>query len=551
MSKLFFVLTILGSINIFAKDIKVNIPQNTPVMGESFSIEFVINTDDSTDAEIEFDTLGIDVLSKSPGSYTSRTTFINGKYSSVSTMTYSYELVAPKSGFAYIRNIKVHLKDKVLRHSTLKFNVLKQARKARDIFAQAHLDKENAYVGESVLVRYYLYNKASVPVNSTDIKKFPKLKKLLKRYHQEKTNAQRVRVGGELYTRRVIYTAQVYAQSSGEYWADPISFRVSYSKGNNSYNNFGFGLRLGRQSVKTVRSKKVKLNVIDLPGENVPVGFTGLVGKHEFNLKINKNKFLVNEPIEIKLDVQGPGALEVYEPPSLLNHDSIEEFEKNSDLEIANDFTATKKVEYTYLGRNAVSLNETNLAMSYFDPETKKYVTENIVIDPIIIAGIGSPQANRIKTEKNKKIENTKQVNRQASAQESVFKPLYKTMSTFVYNAKSLIILFIIMILLYLFYSLFMLLKGREVKDEPLRNEIIRDGLTYARLHRLLGRVDTNKTMKEIIHSLELPVALEHYYLEKIERMTNEYERSGQIVKIKAKKTYVNKLVKIIDERTK
>ena len=64
-----------------------------------------------------------------------------------------------------------------------------------------------AFVGESILVRYYLYNR--VTVNTTDIKKFPKLNKFLKRYHQERMVAEKVRYNGEIYTRRVLYTAQL------------------------------------------------------------------------------------------------------------------------------------------------------------------------------------------------------------------------------------------------------------------------------------------------------------------------------------------------------
>ena len=55
--------------------------------------------------------------------------------------------------------------------------VLKTARRAKDIMAIAIADKESAFVGESIIVRYYLYNK--IQVNTTDIKRFPKLSKFL------------------------------------------------------------------------------------------------------------------------------------------------------------------------------------------------------------------------------------------------------------------------------------------------------------------------------------------------------------------------------------
>ena len=390
MKKIIAFFTLLLSMTIFAKDLKIKTSTKTPVVDEIFNLEVSINADQDDNPKVDFDVIGLEVISKSPGSYTSRTTYINGKYSSESSITYSYELMAKKPGFAYIRNIRAETKSKVLKHSSISLNVLKEARKAQPIFARAELSKTQAYVGESVIIRYYLYNKSNTPINSSDVKKFPKLGRLLKRYHQEKISPERVEINGELYTRRVIYTAQVFPQEAKDYKIDPIVFRVSYSKASNSFNNFGFGLRLGRQSVKTVRSKPITLSVKGLPGANVPSDFTGLVGEHSFNLKINKNRFIVNEPIEITLEVVGSGALETYEAPSLFKSDSIEEFEKNSELNLSSDFSANKTVQYTYLAREGISLDEKVISFSYFDPDDASYKSKKVKIDSIKVAGNGS-----------------------------------------------------------------------------------------------------------------------------------------------------------------
>ena len=139
---------------------------------------------------------------------------------------------------------------------------------------------------------------------------------------------ERVSHEGKLYTRRVLYTAQLYAQSPGVYKIDPITLGVSYNaRSRNSLNNFGFGFNLGRLKTKSLRSKVVEVTVKALPIDGVPPSFTGLVGKHEFSLKVNKNKFITNEPIEVSLAVRGEGALELLEAPPILSSPSIEEFE--------------------------------------------------------------------------------------------------------------------------------------------------------------------------------------------------------------------------------
>jgi hypothetical protein len=530
--------------NVFAKKIKINSPQSNPVIGETFSVEFIVTTTDSTEPEIDFDVIGLDVVSKSPGSYTSRTTFINGKYSSISTMSYSYEFVAEKSGFAYIRKISVIVDGEKVKHSSIKFNVLKQARKTGDIFAKVHLSKSTAYVGESVIVRYYLYNKSTTPVNSSDIKKFPKLNKLLKRYHQEKTRGERVRVNGIAYTRRVIYTAQVFAENAGEYKIDPIAFRISYSKSNNSYNNFGFGLRLGRQSVKTVRSKREVLEIIDLPGEGVPDNFSGLVGKHEFTLKINKNKFLVNEPIEIKLEIDGPGALELYEPPSILLNDNLEEFEKNTDLSVNANFTAKKKMEYTYLGRDGTKIKETKIPMSYFDPELKKYVSKDILINSILIAGVGSKEVIR---KANSKLEQKINKPEKSILIKSRFTPLYKTMSSFVYHAQDFLKYLITFFVFCIIYIMFRLTRNREVKEETLLNDILRNGITYSKWHRFFARKNDVQTISEIINELNLSTKAQEYFTDLNNKLTMSYKEGDTTSTLKVNKRLFKEVSKEFD----
>ena len=112
---------------------------------------------------------------------------------------------------------------------------------------------------------------------------------------------------------------------------DPISLNITYSDRSSRYQNrFGFGLQLGRTKKRSIRSKQIKLDIQPLPVEGMPKNFTGLVGKHNFQLKTNKTKYLANEPIEFQLVVAGEGALEVFDAPALLNHPLVEEFETNS-----------------------------------------------------------------------------------------------------------------------------------------------------------------------------------------------------------------------------
>jgi len=75
-----------------------------------------------------------------------------------------------------------------------------------------------------------------------------------------------------------------------------ISVQIVENDYNNPYGGFGFGAQ--RFKNKDLASPRIEVEVLPLPAENVPAGFTGMVGEHEFSLVMPKSKFLVNEPIE-------------------------------------------------------------------------------------------------------------------------------------------------------------------------------------------------------------------------------------------------------------
>ena len=169
------------------------------------------------------------------------------------------------------------------------------------------MPKKTLYLGEGITVRYFLYSK--VPVNSVDIKKYPKLNNFLKRFLQEQERSERVSVDGQLYLRTQIYAAKLFPEKPGEVKIDPLELSASYPvvRSGDPFGTFGLNRNF---KTKTIASETVKLQVLPLP-QPVPENFTGLVGKHDFNLQFGQTKMIVNEPLEVKLTVAGGGALEL------------------------------------------------------------------------------------------------------------------------------------------------------------------------------------------------------------------------------------------------
>lgn len=376
----------------FADEVKIEVNPSKPVVGEVFQAHFRIFTDADDEPVINFSPSNVEVVGKSNQGISTRTIYANGKLTVTREISVVYELVSSKAGPASLRDISVQVGSKNLRHPTLSLSVLKEAQQLGEVFVMADVPKKTVYLGEGIVARYYLYRK--VDVSSIDIKKYPKLNNFLKRFLQEPERPERVSVDGQLYVRTQIYAAKLFPEKTGDLKIDPLQLTATYSSSsvNDPFGAFGMNRDF---KTRTFTSETVKVEVRPLP-EPIPPHFTGLVGPHEFNAQFGQSKLIVNEPLQVKLTISGVGALENLEAPSLISHPGLEEFESNGDLKIADAEHATKIFDYTFLAKENFKMPAKDIQLSYFDPNTGKYVPSTISVPEIVVAG---GQAARAKKE--------------------------------------------------------------------------------------------------------------------------------------------------------
>lgn len=376
-----------------ADEVKVEVSPQSPVAGEIFQAKFRIFTSSNEEPDISFTSGRIEIVGKSNQGVSTRTVYANGKLTVTRELIIVYDLSTKLLGSSIIRDIKVKLGDQTLTHPPVKINVVKEPVEKADVFIQADVPKTDIFLGEGVTARYYLYSK--LPVNALDIKRYPKLNNFLKRFLQEPDRMERVSVDGEVYLRSQIYAAKLFAEKVGSLKVDPLTISVTYQvPGRND--PFG-GFNLSREfKTRTINSEQVIVNVKPLPAP-VPDHFTGLVGKHDFNLNFSQTKLIVNEPLEVRLTVSGPGALENLEAPKFLRDPALEEFETTGDLKITDADFATKTFEYTFLAKNNLTLPEKEKTLSYLDPDTGKYIATNFTIPALTIAGAKDKAAPPVK----------------------------------------------------------------------------------------------------------------------------------------------------------
>ncbi len=522
--------------------ISIDFKPERPVQDESFDMIVTVAFEGNEEPFISFDPGGLNVEGRRKGGVSFTTQLINGQFTSQKTMTFIYQLRANRTGSFYLRDFNVRVGQKTIKKDNVRVQVLREAERPKDYFLEAIPSKENVYKGEGFFVNYYLYTR--VPIYNKELKEYPKLNGFLKRFKNVDQTPERVERGGLIYQRGKEYSARLFAEKTGELTIDPLKIQVSVGFGGAG----GFGLRDMRNV--TLSSAPIKIKVSETPVENIPDGFTGLVGEHKFSLIMNKTKFLANEPIEAKIEVVGPGLLEKMDDPVLFTHPDLESFDTRSEIQEVSPDQSRKVLEYTYLPRGQMNIASRQLQLSVFDPDTMTYKTTEITIPELQVVGGGVARNNQNNTKSAPQVTSTNSST--ASSFEKSLTPISPFGSTLVNNPLgnvSRIILLVSSLLLVLgFLSNFKL--GTITKKERLwsiyKTQLSR-GVDFKGLYQFVNEIESvrESDLDSVIANKNVPEDVKAYFTELINSLRSAtYSRNSNNAKLKPQKKMFKKLIK-------
>jgi hypothetical protein len=191
----------------------------------------------------------------------------------------------------------------------------------------AEVSKSDPYLNEAISVVYKLYVSPSITVSNFRPLDNPKYNNF---WSQDmpfsKYNIQSGSYQGKSYRYVVLKRVVLYPQKSGELEIEPLSLDVTLDVPTNRRDFFGG--QIYSQTNKTVSAGRRIINVMPLPAAGRPAGFSGAVGKFDFEVSASKNNLKASESLQARVEVSGkgnlklfqmpepnfPGALEVYDP---------------------------------------------------------------------------------------------------------------------------------------------------------------------------------------------------------------------------------------------
>lgn len=321
---------------------------------------------------------------------------INGVVSA--SLSYSYILLPNTTGTFRIGSASIEYDGQTFKTDPVSVTVTKGSDKPKDenkqsipdeeiaknLFIRALIDKNKVYAGEQVTVTYKLYTRLNI-ASQMSISKLPQYQGFWVEEIETSSNISfnTEIVDGKQFSVGILKRAALFPTQTGKLEVTPFELNVPVRiqkkrNPNNLWDDF-FGDPFGRgETIEYLaKSNTAFIEVIPLPENGKPESFKGAVGKYDFNAFLDKNETMTNEPISLKLKINGRGNIKLLEMPSIELPTGFEKYDPkiNEQISRSGTISGTKEAEYLFVPRIAGTREIKPIEFAFFDPAKKSYTT--------------------------------------------------------------------------------------------------------------------------------------------------------------------------------
>ena len=387
---------------------------NVVAEDEQFNVTFIIEGEDSP-SDFSWDPgENFQLLWGPQQGRSTSIQIVNGKRSKSTQSTYTYVLRPVKAGRFTINQAVASVKGKEIHSSPVTIEVVASGSSAssrssssaqqsqsapqtqrhdagisdNDIFLAVNLSRKDVVVGEPVIATIKLYQRVNIA--GFESAEFPSFNGFWSQELESPTNIEFVRetYDGQIYNSALLRKFVLVPQQQGAITIDPaelvclVNVRVS-SGGSSIFDGFFDDYRSVR---KRVSSKPLTVNVSPLPA-GAPASFAGGVGHFNISAKLSKDSLKTHEAASLLVTVSGKGNVSLLEAPKVSFPPDMEVYDtKVSDKIDKGGLSGSRFYEFPFIPRSHGDFVIEPIKYSYYDVDSKKYVTLQTAPIPVYVA---------------------------------------------------------------------------------------------------------------------------------------------------------------------
>lgn len=413
----------------------VTVTPNPVEESESTQLRIEVIAPEAPVFEPTFDAPDFSVMGRSQPSKAGRVEIRNGKQVLLHNYIYTIVLIPKRAGQLLIRNIRVRVGSETLKSEDLRVKVVEdsgnggfqppgfgQGGMGRGIFPPGLLDdededqlpnpaappqsaspqpggkaanalprfnsdftvvgfinKQKFYVGEPVVVEYYLYDYGAVRGN-LEIVKWPSFNGFVKEDLEiaPRHEFEDIYVGNQLMRRVFIGRFAIYSLKPGKYNLDKMQIKAKYVSSDRMQ---GSPFQVFNLSTGMHASQDVPLEVIPLPEAGRPANFGGAVGQFTMKLEADKTTLAQNSSLTLNLNFQGVGNFQAIDsvklplPPDFELYESTTNSRGNAPIGIRRELESQKTFQVVAIPRKAGKFEIPPFHWSFYNPKKQAYET--------------------------------------------------------------------------------------------------------------------------------------------------------------------------------
>lgn len=327
---------------------------------------------------------------------------VNGQVSE--SLTLSYLLIAKKEGKLTIGPATMSMGGQKFNSAPITIEATKGTPKATqtssgnanvksdgtDVFIRTNLSKTKCFLGEQIIISQKVYSRHQIiafqKFNPPTYESF--WSQTLPSTSGNQTAVENL--DGVNYYTFEIFRNIASPNKIGKISILPIDGEVvvrkqTNAKPRNIFEQFFGASGFEDVAVKTA-SRPVALEVLDLPAEGRPSNFNGAVGNFAYKVETSRTSLKANDAFNLKVTVSGKGNVKLIDAPKLELPESFETYEPK-----VNEGASSKTFDYLIIPRLEGDYELRNLDFSYFDLDSKKYIT---IPSPNIMIKVSAPDPN-------------------------------------------------------------------------------------------------------------------------------------------------------------
>lgn len=256
-----------------------------------------------------------------------------------------------------------------------------------NIFIKAWVDKTSVYPNEQVLLTYSLYTRYDTryegfeeepSVSGFWIEEFPM---------EREVRRETVRVDGKRYVKADVRKMALFPTSSAEYTIQPGVMKASIrqeAQQNSVFDEFfddsffSGGSFFARRENRILKPPAIRITVKPFPEEGKPESFVGATGNFRMSGDLDKTAVKQNEPVTLKLVIEGEGNIETLNKPKTPELPGFKTYDADATSNLfktGNVIGGRKTFEVVYIPLEAGMKKIPSLEFSYFNPIQARYVT--------------------------------------------------------------------------------------------------------------------------------------------------------------------------------